>query len=177
MGSDLPVAIPGSSTGITLNVAGIPTITASIASTLTLAPAPPGLLPGLGGAAAVVHTTGATGAPLLPLEWDSSGAVQTVNLTAPASPAPVGVSLDPLVHWVGTSGSAAINLHWTSQFQSIVGTIADIVTGGVCLVIDCSVSDPSPISLFSGGLGPIYSSAGLDTAIGNAIGGSGTPGR
>jgi hypothetical protein len=179
MGSDSPVAIPGFSSGITLNVAGIPTITASIASTLTLAPAPPGLVPGLGGAAAVVLTSGATGAPLLPIEWDSSGAVQTVNLTAPASPAPIGISLDPLVHWLGTSGNAAINLHWTSQFQSLVTTLGDLAGDcllpfcvPVCTVFDCTVSDPSPISLFSGGLGPIYSGAGLDTAIGNAIGGT-----
>jgi hypothetical protein len=179
MASDAPVAIPGTSTGITLSIAGVPTITASIGSTLTLAPAPPGLVPGLGGAAAVVTTTGATGAPLLPVEWDSSGAVQTVNLTAPASPTPVDISLGPLVHWVGTSGSAAINLHWTSQFQSAVTTIADIAGDcllpfcvPVCVAFSCTVSDPSPVSLFSGGLGPIYSDAGLDTAIGSAIGGT-----
>src|SRR5438132_6655848 len=67
MGADAPVAIPGTSSGITLKVAGIPVITASIGSTLTLGPATPGSLPGLGGAAAVLHATGATGAPLLPI--------------------------------------------------------------------------------------------------------------
>jgi len=179
MDADSPVAIPGTSTGITLSIAGVPTITASIGSTLTLAPAPPGLVPGLGGAAAVVKTTGATGAPLLPIEWDSSGATQTVNLTAPGSPTPVGISLGPLVHWVGTSGSAAINLHWTSQFQTAVSTVVNIVGDCLlpfcvpfCTAFSCTVSDPSPVSLFSGGLGPIYSDAGLDTAIGSAIGGT-----
>ena len=34
---------------------------------------------------------------------------------------------------------------------------------------------PIPIGLFSGGLGPVYSSAGLDTQIGNAIGGVAGP--
>ena len=53
--------------------------------------------------------------------------------------------------------------------------VADIVTAGVCLVADCSISDPSPIGLFSGRLGPVYSSAGLDTAIGTAIGGVAGP--
>jgi hypothetical protein len=178
MDADAPTTIPGFATPITLKVAGIPIITATITSTLTVAPAPPGVVPGLGGAAAVVHTTGATGAPVLPIEWDSAGAVQSFTLTTPASPAPVGISLGPLVHWVGTSGTAAINFAWTSQFQSIVTTIADIAGDclippciPVCTVFNCTVPDPSPISLFSGGLGPVYTSAGLDTQIGTAIGG------
>jgi hypothetical protein len=175
MDSDSPVTIPGTSSGITLSVAGLDVITATLGSSLTLAPAPPGLLPGLGGAAALVQVTGASGAPVLPIEWDSSGSAQTFTLTTPASPAALGISLSPLVHWVGTSGSAQINLHWTDDFQNTVAVIADIVSGGVCLVVDCSISDPGPISLFSGGLGPVYSSAGLDTAIGNAIGGVAGP--
>jgi hypothetical protein len=175
MDSDSPVTIPGTSSGITLNVAGLDVITASLGSSLTLAPAPPGVVPGLGGAAALVQVTGASGAPVLPIEWDSSGSAQTFTLTTPANPAPLGVSLSPLVHWVGTSGSAQINLHWTDDFQNTVAVIADIVSGGVCLVVDCSIGDPAPISLFSGGLGPLYISAGLDTAIGNAIGGVAGP--
>ena len=142
---------------------------------LTLAPAGPGLLPGLGGAAAVVQATGASGAPALPIEWDSAGSAQAFTLTTPASPAPVGVSLSPLLHWVATSGNAQINLHWTDDFQSAVAVVADIVTAGVCVFADCSIGDPAPISLFSGGLGPVYSSAGLDTAIGNAVGGVAGP--
>jgi hypothetical protein len=177
MGSDAPVAIPGASSGITLNVGGTPIITASLGSTLTLAPAPPGTLPGLGGAAAQVQSTGATGAPLLPLEWDSAGSVQNFSLTTPASPAPVGISLGPLVHWVGTSGDAEVDLHWTSQFQDLVATIVDLAAGlPVCIPgVDCTVSDPSPIGVFSGGLGPVYSGAGLDTTIGNAVGGLAGP--
>jgi hypothetical protein len=175
MDSDSPISIPGTSSGITLSVAGLDVITASLGSSLTLAPAPSTGVPGLGGAAAVVQVTGASGAPLLPIEWDSSGAAQTFNLTTPANPSALGISLSPLVHWVGTSGSAQINLHWTDDFQSAVAVVADIVTSGVCLVADCSISDPAPISLFSGGLGPVYTSAGLDTQIGNAIGGVAGP--
>lgn len=175
MDSDAPVTIPGTSSGITLNVAGLDVITASLGSALTLAPAPPGTLPGLGGAAALVQVSGASGAPVLPIEWDSGGSAQSFTLTTPASPAPLGVSLSPLLHWVGTSGSAQINLHWTDDFQNTVGVIADIVSAGVCLIVDCSISDPSPVGLFSGGLGPVYSSVGLDTEIGNAVGGVAGP--
>ena len=175
MDSDSPVTIPGTSSGITLSVAGLDVITASLGSSLTLAPAPPGVFPGLGGEAALVQVTGASGAPVLPIEWDSSGSAKNFTLTTPGNPAPLGISLSPLVHWVGTSGSAQINLHWTDDLQNIVAVIADIVSGGVCLVVDCSIGDPAPISLFSGGLGPVYSSAGLDTAIGNAIGGVAGP--
>lgn len=171
MDSDGPITIPGTSTGLTLNVGSLPVITASLGSSLTLAPAPSGGLPGLGGAAAGIQVTGASGAPVLPIEWDSSGSDQTFTLNAPASPAPVGISLTPLVHWVGTSGNAQINLHWTSQFQDLVAVLADIASAGVCLIADCSISDPSPVSLFSGGLGPVYTGAGLDTQVGDAIGG------
>jgi hypothetical protein len=182
MDGDSPVTIPGSSSSLTLLVAGVPIITASIGSTLTLSPAPSTGIPGLGGAAAVVQVSGATGGPLLPIEWDAAGATDSFTLTTPASPAPVGISLGPLVHWVGTAGSAEIDLHWTSQFQSIVSTLANIIGDcllpfcvPICVAFDCSISDPSPVSLFSGGLGPIYTAAGLDTMIGTAIGGIAGP--
>jgi len=175
MDGDAPITIPGSSTSLTLVVAGLPVITASLGSSLTLAPAPPGSLPGLGGAAAVVKVTGASGAPFLPIEWDSAGTVQSFTLTTPSTPTPVDIKLTPLLHWVSTSGNAQINLHWTDEFQDTVAVIADIVTAGVCLIADCSIDDPSPIVLFSGGLGPVYTAAGLDTAIGTAVGGIAGP--
>lgn len=175
MGSDAPVTIPGTSSGITLKIGSLPVITAKLASALTLAPAPQGLFPGLGGAAALVQVNGASGAPVLPIEWDTAGSDQTFTLQTPASPGPLGVSLSPLLHWVSTSGNAQIDLKWTSDVQNIVAVIADIVSSGVCLAIDCSIPDPDPVSLFSGGLGPVYSSAGLDTTIGNAVGGVAGP--
>ncbi len=175
MGSDAPVTVTGSSSGLTLNVAGLDVITASLGTSLTLAPAASTGVPGLGGAAALVQVTGASGAPVLPIEWDSSGSSQTFMLTTPANPTALGISLGPLVHWVGTSGDARINLHWTGDFQDFVGVIADIASAGVCVFADCSIDDPDPISLFAGGLGPVYSSAGLDTTIGDAIGGVAGP--
>jgi hypothetical protein len=177
MGSDSPVTIPGTSSGLTLSVAGLDVITASLGSSLTLAPAAPGLLPGLGGAGALVQVSGASGAPTLPIEWDSSGSSQSFTLTTPASPQPLGISLQPVMHWVSTSGNAQINLHWTGDFQNAVSIAADIAGDcilpfcvPVCVAFDCTVSDPSPISLFSGGLGPVYTDLGLDTEVGNAIG-------
>jgi hypothetical protein len=175
MGSDAPVTIPGTSSGITLNVGGLDVITASLGSALTLAPAPQGSLPGLGGAAAEVQVDGASGSPVLPIEWDNAGSDQSFTLTTPSNPTPLGVKLSPLLHWVSTSGNAQINLHWTDDFQNTVGVIADIVTAGVCLIVDCSIPDPSPVSVFSGGLGPVFSSAGLDTEIGNDVGGVAGP--
>lgn len=175
MDAEAPITIPGSSNPFTFSVGGLDVITATLASSLTLAPAPPGVLPGLGGAAALVKVSGASGAPVLPIEWDSSGSSQSFTLTTPPTPSPIGIQLTPLMHWVGTSGNAQINLHWTSDFQNLVAVIADIVTAGVCLIADCSISDPSPVVIFSGGLGPVYSSIGLDTMVGNAIGGAAGP--
>ena len=118
---------------------------------------------------------GASGSPVLPIEWDTAGSDQSFTLTTPSNPTPLGVKLSPLLHWVSTSGNAQINLKWTDDFQNTVGVIADIVTAGVCLIVDCSIPDPSPVSLFSGGLGPVFSSAGLDTEIGNDVGGVAGP--
>jgi hypothetical protein len=130
----------------------------------------------------VVQVTGATGGPVLPIEWDSPGSTKSFTLTTPASPAPVGISLGPLVHWVGTAGAAEIDLHWTSQLQGIVSTLADIIGDcilpfcvPICVAFNCTISDPSPVSLFSGGLGPVYTAVGLDTMIGTAIGGIAGP--
>jgi hypothetical protein len=125
----------------------------------------------------VVNVTGASGAPVLPIEWDTAGAAQSLALTTPPAPAAIGIQLTPLLHWVSTSGNAQIDLHWTSDFQDIVAIAADIVTAGVCALpfVDCSISDPSPIVLFSGGLGPVYHDAGLDTTIGTAVGGIAGP--
>src|SRR5260370_20921900 len=83
---DAPLAIPGSSTSFTLVVAGIPIITASLGTTLTLAPPPPRTLPGLGGAAAVVNVTRASGAPVLPLASDSTGGPPSLTPGAPPCP-------------------------------------------------------------------------------------------
>lgn len=170
LGADGSVTIPGTSSGITLSVAGLDVITASLSSGLTLAPAGPGVLPGLGGAAALIQVTGAAGAPILPLEWDSAGSSQTFTLTTPSTPGPLGINLGPLMHWVSTSGNVQVDLHWADDFRTAVRVAADIITVGICELADCSIDDPSPISVFSGGLGPVYTAAGLDTTVSDAIG-------
>ena len=95
MGSDAPVTIPGTSSGITLNVGSLDVITASLGSALTLAPAPQGSLPGLGGAAAEVQVDGASGSPVLPIEWDTAGSDKSFTLTTPSNPTRSGSNSHP----------------------------------------------------------------------------------
>jgi hypothetical protein len=164
MDSDPPVTIPTTSSTVTLSAPIIGAIlSANLAGSLGLAPAPPGLLPGLGGAAAVEQVAGAslTSSPFL--EWDTAG--QTINGTIqlPVTPNGVDISLQPVLHWLGTSGSVSVDLHWSTA----VKVLFDILAAPLCF---CTLSDPAPISLFSGGLGPVYTSIGLDTMIGNAVG-------
>jgi hypothetical protein len=66
MDSDRSDHDPGHELGITLNVAGLDVITASLGSSLTLAPAPRGWFPGSVGRRHVVQVTGASGAPSSP---------------------------------------------------------------------------------------------------------------
>src|SRR5215471_4996772 len=69
-------------------------------------------------------------------------------------------SMGRMPQW--TESMQAAN-HWTSQFQDIVGGVVFGLTSlPVCFIAKC-VSDPSPISVFSGGLGSAFSAAGLDT--------------
>lgn len=173
MGADSPITIPGS--GSSLNLGDV--ISASVGSSITLAPAPAGSPSGLGGAAALVSVSGATTSQLLPIEWDSSGASQTFTLSLPANLGPIGVSLGPLVHWLDTSGSAEVDLHWGSVAD---GVYAALVTAACNLIpfpgniaclasVSFTPSDPSPIGIYSGNLGQFYTSVGLDTTIGNTV--------
>lgn len=168
LGSDPSVTIPGS--GSTVSVDSL--ISGTLVSSLTLSPAPPGTVPGLGGATAMVAVSGASGAPATPLEWDAAGQSITTNLTLPVSAAGgLDLNLVPMLHWLGTSGSTSLNLHWGTAAQVIFAVLslgATLLFGGL--------ADPAPITLFSGGLGPVYHSMGLDTVIGNALGGTAGPG-
>ncbi len=172
MGADSPITIPG--TGSSINFGNV--ISATVGSSITLAPAPSGLFPGLGGAAALASVTGATTTQVLPIEWDSSGASQTLTLTLPSTLSPIDISLGPLVHWLTTSGSASINLHWGSIVDglyaaSIIGacSVFGLAAPACVAAAGTTPSDPSPISIYSGNLGQFYSSVGLDTTIGNAV--------
>ena len=175
MGGDSPISIPG--TGSTFDIGGL--ISATAATTVTLGPAPAGSLAGLGGAAALVSVTGATTSQVLPIEWDSSGASQIITLTLPSTPGPIDISMGPIVHWLTTSGTAAINLHWGSTVDTLYA--AGVITAcglipfpadiGCVAAAGTTPSDPSPISVFSGNLGQFYTmpSVHLDTTIGNAV--------
>ncbi len=174
MGADSPITIPGS--GSSLNI-GPDLMSVTIGSSITLAPAPAGSLPGLGGAAALVQVTGATTSQLLPVEWDSSGASQTFNLNLPATLAPIDISFGPIVHWLLTSGSAEVDLHWGSVADAIyvvlITSACNLIPfpGNVVCIASAgtSPSDPSPISIYSGNLGQFYTSVGLNTTIGDAV--------
>jgi Bacterial TSP3 repeat len=153
LNADPAVNIPLSSSTITLSAPILGDLmTAQLAGNLNLAPAGPGVLPGLGGAASVINVSGGTlTAPALPvLEWQSAGATESATIQLPVSPAgDVDFQMPVLVHWLNTSGSLNLNL-------DLVGLLGIF-------------SDPSPISLFSGSLGPVYQNLGLDTTIGGAV--------
>jgi len=183
---DSSTTITGSSSTITLNINAFGTtlldvLNINLATSLTISPStctsPCIAGVGLSGGAAGMTVTGASGAPVLPLEWDTSGQSLTTTLTLPSNLVGIGVTLGPLLQWVSTSGSAQVNLAWTSDLQTAWGVAADILSLGVCAIpgVNCSLPNPSPITLFSGGLGPLYQQLGLDTAIGNIVGGTAGP--
>src|SRR5579862_6632204 len=90
LGTDSPVSIPGY--GSSLDLSDI--IYATLNTNLMLSPAPAGIVPGLGSAAALVQVSGATTSQVLPIEWDSSGASQVVTLSLPSTLLhPIGISL------------------------------------------------------------------------------------
>lgn len=174
MGTNSPVSIPGF--GSSLDLSNI--IYATLNTNLMLGPAPVGLFPGLGGAAALVQVSGATTSQVLPIEWDSSGASQVVTLSLPSNLLhPIGISLDPLIHWLSTSGSVQMALHWGPVADGvydalrIAGCNAIPFWGNViCLSSTSSTPpDPSPITIFSGSLGQFFTEDGVNTQIGNAV--------
>lgn len=174
MGSDTPISIPGSSSSLNF---GPGIISARVATTLSLAPASPGSLAGLGGAAALVGVSGATTSQILPIEWDTSGASQSFTLNLPSTLAPIDISMGPIIHWLSTSGSATIPLHWGSVADGIYAALVTAACNAIpfpgnlaCLAsVSFTPSDPSPISVYSGNLGKFYKSVGLDTTIGNTV--------
>ncbi len=176
LGSDPAIGVAGSSSGITLSAGPFPVATLSVSSDLDLAPAPAQALPGLGGAAANLAASGASLGSFPIVEWDAAGQVASGTLQLPADVSGgLDLSLSPVIHWVGTSGSAQLDIQLSSELKTAVEVALDVASAGICLIADCSIGDPAPVPLFSGGFGPIYQSAGLDTAVGDAIGGPAGP--
>jgi len=152
---DAPVTVPVSSCTVSLNVLGVVDVgSAHVEGTITLAPVPVGS-PGIGGAASAFSVSGPASGPILPLlQWGAAGQVQTASL-ALANPLPgaanVTLSLSPVFHWLATSGDLRLVINLSGIFH------------------DVGIGDPSPITLFSGNLGPIYSTIGLDTEVSDAV--------
>jgi thrombospondin type 3 repeat protein len=145
---DPPVVVPGTGDSAVLQFAGSNLAKATPVSSFTLAPTPSaGFPPGLGGAVALLSTSGATlssPSPLIPvLEWQTPTAL-AATITLPATPGPTAsLTLSPVLHWLNTSASIAIDI-------DLLGVLGDIF------------SDPSNIPVFSGNLG---SGLGLDALI------------
>ena len=159
LAGDAPVVIPLTSSTLTLSVAGIEVADAGITGSLTLSPVPAGALPGLGGAAAGLAVTGAGSltAPTIPIvEWQTPGDQSaTVLLDDPLS-GEIDVTAMPVIHWLAPS--LDLNL-----FVDLAGAINFF-----------GFSDVTQ-NLISGGLGDELSAAGLDTLVGDAIGGLAGP--
>jgi hypothetical protein len=169
-GGDAALTIPSSSDTLTLNFAGQPMVDATLESSITASAHPPAsgaAFPGLGGAAAVFKVSGGNltsisnpvnATPILPLgsakvgvlEWSAGGQTIDTSITLPSTGSPVVTAQLNSLQWLATSADVKLKLHLRDPLGSLFG-------------------DPSPISLFSGSLGSFYTSAGLDTAIGNAV--------
>ncbi len=152
---DAAITVPVTSCSVGLSVAGVVDIgSAHVEGNITLARVPV-TNPGIGGAAAAFVASGPANPPPVPLlQWSAAGQAQTADLDL-ASPLPgaadINLSLSPVVHWLATSGDLRLVITLSGLFH------------------DIGVGDPSPITLFSGNLGPVYTSIGLDTQISDAV--------
>jgi len=174
LAGDAPINISGAGDSLVMSFAGIDMVSAKLESALTLSPAPPvpgTALPGLGGAAAMTTVTGADltnianpinpmgagdifslpGGDIGVLEWNASGDTITATIQLPAAPADIGIAMQPVMHWLGTSANLDLDL-------DLIGPLG-------------LFSDPSDINLFSGSLGSLYTSPSvmLDTQIRDSL--------
>jgi hypothetical protein len=162
LAGDAPITVPVSSNTVTLALfnpfgSDLDIVSVRAEGSITLAPVPSGTLPGLGGAAAGIDVTGAgtLASPALPvLEWQTAGAqAASIDIASSLSPGDdIDVTLSPVMHWLATSAE----MHLVIDVASFLNTLG---------------FDDSTESLFSGSLGSIYTSAGLDCLIGSAIDG------
>ena len=152
LGSDVPVNIPLSSDGILIEdpIFGADLVSGSLSGSLSLAPVALGT-PGLGGAASVVTVTGGTltDPVIIPgvgvLEWDAAGESLVAQVQPQANGDEITTTLSPVLHWLDLSANVQANVEVAV------------------------IEDPDPIPVFSGSLGPLFSSAGIDTLIGTVV--------
>jgi hypothetical protein len=162
LAGDAPITVPVSSNTVTLALSNpfgsnLDIVSVHAEGSITLAPVPSGPLPGLGGAAAGIDVSGAgtLASPALPvLEWQAAGAQPaSIDVASTLSPGDdIDVTLSPVMHWLATSAE----MHLVIDVASFLNTLG---------------FDDSTESLFSGSLGSVYTSAGLDCLIGSAIDG------
>jgi hypothetical protein len=162
LSGDAPISVPVSSNTVTLQLfnpfgANLDIVSVRAVGSITLAPVPSGPLPALGGAGAGIHVGGAgsLASPALPaLEWQTAGSVPaSIDIAnPPAAGDNIDVSLSPVMHWVATSAEMHLVI-------DVAGFLNDL---GI---------DDDTESLFSGSLGSLYTSGGLDCLIASQIDG------
>ena len=151
---DAPVHVPVTSCVITISLVGIDIASAHVEGEVVLSPVPAGGL-ALGGAVTAYSVSGPGAGPFPPvLEWDHSGDTQDANITLnnPLPPSSdVTVDFRPVLHWLATSANLRLVINLADGFHAI------------------GINDPSPISLFNGSLGQVFTQVGLDTEVHNAV--------
>jgi Bacterial TSP3 repeat len=153
---DAPLVVPVESNELALFVSNpfgddIKLVSARLVGSITLASKPPAALPGLGGAAAGIKLTGGGTLASLPVaEWDTAGQVRTENVVLGADGTPATIKLTPLMHWLVTSAELHVHI-------DIPGLLNDL---GL---------EDADIGVFSGSLGDVYKSIGLDCLIGTSV--------
>lgn len=156
LSGDAPIVLPVSSDTVTVQVVGVDVADLSMSGNITLAPVPPGAFTGLGGAAAGLDVTGpgTLASPALGVvEWQTAGTQPaSIDLDAGLDPSdPVLVELSPVLHWVAVSASVNLEI----DLAGFINTL------GI---------DDDSISIFSGNIGSVLVSAGIDTQVADAIG-------
>ena len=167
MDGDSPVNIPISSDTITISSPFGDVASGHLTGSMTLGPVAPtsGSIAGLGGADALLNVSGgdltAIANPVNPRSSfrtraspsgrPSQTIVASIQIPSDAS-APVHLDLSPVYQWLDTSA----DVNFVINLEGVLGIFGD----------------PDPISVFSGSLGPLYTSAGLDTQVlGRRLGG------
>ena len=156
LAGDAPVDIPLNSDTLEFFIGPFKIADAHIEGNLNLAPVGPGILPGLGGAAAGLEVDGSgtltSPSPIPMVEWQTAGdQPATLQLDDPLA-GTVDLTASPVVHWLAP----------TLDLNLVVDLVGSINFFGF---------DDVNESLISGDLGAQLQAAGLDVLVGDAIGG------